>query len=206
VTRSSLVVVKVGGSLFDWPELPRRMTAYIDARRAAEREERMVLIAGGGPAADLVRVLDQTHGFGDEIAHRLALHALDFTTILLAAFVPGTIAVERVDALRAIWASGSIPVLAPRSVLSEIARSGQDSLPASWDVTSDTIAARIALHLAADRLILLKSAPLPAGTDRQEAARLGLVDPMLPVVARALPHVEYMNLREQSSQPHLLPP
>jgi 5-(aminomethyl)-3-furanmethanol phosphate kinase len=204
--RSSPVVVKVGGSLFDWPELPRRITAFIDALRAAEREERIVLIAGGGPAADMVRALDRIHGLGDETAHRLALHALDFTTILLAALVPATIAVERIDALNAVWATGSIPVLAPRAVLSEIDRSGQDSLPASWDVTSDTIAARIALHLAADRLILLKSAPLPSGAARQDAARLGLVDPMLPVVAQTLPRVEYMNLRERASQPHLLPP
>jgi aspartokinase-like uncharacterized kinase len=203
--RSSLAVVKVGGSLFDWPELPRRMTAFIDARRAAEREEQMVLIAGGGPVADAVRVLDRIHGLGNETAHRVALHALDFTTFLLAALVPGTVAVERIDALRAVWAAGSIPVLAPRAVLSEIDRSGQDALPASWDVTSDTIAARIASHLAADRLILLKSAPLPSGAARQDAARLGLVDPMLPVVAQALPRVEYMNLREQTSQPHLLP-
>ena len=72
-------------------------------------------------------------------------------------------------------------------------------------MTSDTIAAWIALHLAADRLILLKSAPLPVGADRREAARLGLVDPMLPLVARPLQRVEYLNLRERASQPRLLP-
>ena len=53
MTRSSLTVIKVGGSLFDWPELPRRLTELIDARQAADRDERLVLIAGGGAAADL---------------------------------------------------------------------------------------------------------------------------------------------------------
>ena len=85
MTRSSLTVIKVGGSLFDWPELPRRMTDFLDARKAVDRDERMVLIAGGGPAADVVRALDRIHGLGDQTAHRLALHAMDLTAIILAA-------------------------------------------------------------------------------------------------------------------------
>ena len=144
--RSSLTVIKVGGSLFDWPELPRRLTELIDARKAADREERLVLIAGGGPAADMVRALDRIHGLGDQTAHRLALHAMDLTAIILAELLPGTVAVDHVDALRTVWSAGSIPVLAPRLTLDEIERSGQASLPASWDVTSDTIAAWIAVH------------------------------------------------------------
>ena len=76
----------------------------------------------------------------------------------------------------------------------------------SWDTTSDSIAARIALHLAADRLILLKSAQLPAGTVRHEAARLGLVDPIFPTAARSLVLVEYVNLREDFVALQPLPP
>ena len=90
------------------------MTEFLDARQAADRDERMVLIAGGGPAADLVRALDRIHGLGDETAHRLALHAMDLTAIILAELLPGTVAVDRLDALAAVWAAGSIPVLAPR--------------------------------------------------------------------------------------------
>ena len=138
-------------------------------------------------------------------AHRLALHAMDLTAIILAELLPGTVPVRNLDTLRAVCSAGSIPVLAPRLILDEIERSGRDGLSASWDVTSDTIAAWMALHIGADRLILLKSAPLPLGTTRLEAARLGLVDPMLPIVAEPLPRVEYLNLREQACQPRLLP-
>ena len=84
MTRSSLTVIKVGGSLFDWPELPRRLTEMIDAHQAAHREEHLVLIAGGGPAADVVRALDRVHDLGDRRAHRLALHVMDLTAIILA--------------------------------------------------------------------------------------------------------------------------
>ena len=61
------------------------MTEFLDGRKAVDRDERIVLIAGGGPAADMVRGLDRIHGLGDETAHRLALHAMDLTAIVLAA-------------------------------------------------------------------------------------------------------------------------
>jgi aspartokinase-like uncharacterized kinase len=206
VTPPTLAVFKVGGSLFDWPELPHRLTAFLDARRAILPGERTVLIAGGGPAADLVRALDRIHGLGDLSAHQLALHALDLTAILLAALVPGSIVVDRIELLPDAWNARSIPILAPRHTLSEIDRRERDPLEASWDVTSDAIAARIAGHLEAQCLVLLKSAPLPPAATRRDAARLGLVDPMLPAVARSLARVEYLNLRETLVDPQLLPP
>jgi 5-(aminomethyl)-3-furanmethanol phosphate kinase len=208
VTRPGLAVIKVGGSLLDWTELPRRLTEFLDSRRASTPAERTILIAGGGPAADLIRGLDRTHGLGDQTAHLLALHALDLTAILLAAILPGSFPVDRIEALSMAWDAGVVPILVPRPILSTIDRagSGLDPLPASWDVTSDTIAARIAVYLEAECLILLKSASLPVGTSRDDAARLGLVDPLLPVVSRALPRVAYLNLRGPAAEPDDLPP
>ena len=205
MTTSSLAILKVGGSLFRWPELPRRFAEMIEARRIVNRGERLALIAGGGPAADVIRDLDRIHGLGDPIAHRLALHAMDLTAVILAELLPGTVSVRSLDALNAVWSAGAIPVLAPRLVLEEMERSGEVGLPENWDVTSDTIAARWPMHMAADRLVLLKSTSLPPGTTRLEAARLGLVDRLLPIVARPLRQVEYLNLREPANQPRLLP-
>jgi aspartokinase-like uncharacterized kinase len=203
---SKLTIIKVGGSLFDWHELPARMAAFLVAGGAIKRAERTILIAGGGPVADVVRRLDRIHGVGDVVAHRLALEALDLTALFLASLIPGAVLVDGSENLVSTWNSGYSPVLSPRQILIEFEQSGKGSLPATWDVTSDSIAARIAVHLRADRLVLLKSASVPAGTSREDAARLGLVDPMLPVVARALPRVEYLNLRELTAQPQLLPP
>jgi 5-(aminomethyl)-3-furanmethanol phosphate kinase len=208
VKRPSLTVIKVGGSLLDWRELPGRLTDFLDGRRASMPAERMVLIAGGGPAADLVRAIDRIHGLGDRTAHLLALHALDLTAILLAAILPGSSPVEQFEALSPAWDAGVVPILAPRSILSVIDRpeSGFDPLPASWDVTSDTIAAQIAVYLEAESLILLKSASLPVGASRDTAARLGWVDPIFPVAARALPRVAYLNLRDPAAELKDLPP
>jgi hypothetical protein len=192
-------VLKVGGSLLDWPELPARLPGWLEARRSSHPDERFVLIAGGGPAADLVRVLDGVHDLGDATAHELAIQALSFTARILVALLLGATLVDRLETLGSVWSDGGLPVLIPGAVLAEIEQPGQECLPPSWDVTSDSIAARIAVHLDADRLILLKSASLPAGTRRAEASLRGWVDPMFPHVARGLRCVEYLNLREPAA-------
>ncbi len=198
---ASLAVIKVGGSLLDWPQLPERLTAFLGAGHEASRADRTVLIVGGGRAVDVIRTLDVIHRLGERTAHELALHALDLTAAILAALVPGSIVVDRMVSLFEAWEGTLFPILAPRRVLDEIERSSIDPLPASWEVTSDTIAARIAVHLEAQCLVLLKSAALPPSMTLDDAARHGLVDLMLPLAARSLPRVEYVNLRDPSVQP-----
>ena len=191
-----VVVIKVGGSLLDWPELPGRLAAFLDALRNQDRAQRFLLIAGGGAAADLVRSMDRAHGLGDERAHWLAIRAMDFTADMLATLLPGAVVVSRPEELCSIWNLGKSPVLAPRRMLAEIDARGPDPLPASWDVTSDSIAARVAVLVQASRLILLKSQGVPRATTCDEAVRLGLVDPMFPAIARELEAVEMVCLRE----------
>jgi aspartokinase-like uncharacterized kinase len=199
-------VIKVGGSLLDWPELSRRLGTFLGTWRGAQDQigPGILLIAGGGPAGDLIRMMDRIHGLGDAAAHRLALHALDLSAQLLASLLPGSVFVDRPDELSAVWDRHEIPILAPRRFLEEVDERGPDPLPASWDVTTDSIAARIAIRLEATRLVLLKSAKLPAGINRQQAARLGLVDRMFPLVARELKIVQYVCLREPELTPQLL--
>jgi 5-(aminomethyl)-3-furanmethanol phosphate kinase len=205
MTRRALAIVKVGGSLFDWPAFPGRLRDYLEMRQESEGTEHTILIAGGGPAADWIRSLDQIHGLGDVTADRLALHALDLTAAFLAEVVPGSIIVDRLEMLEAVCNSQSNMVLTPRLALAEIERCGANPHRASWDVTSDAIAARIAAHLAARSLVLLKSASLPEGATRQDAATLGLVDPMLPSAAYSVSQVEYVNLRAHPLERRLLP-
>jgi 5-(aminomethyl)-3-furanmethanol phosphate kinase len=205
MTRRALIVVKVGGSLFEWAEFPSRLAAYLETRRDTDGAEHAVLIAGGGRAADWIRSLDQIHGLGDVAADRLAVRTLDLTAAFLAELLPGSILVDRLEMLEAARHSQSITILSPRRVLPEIERCGGNPLRASWDVTSDTIAARIAVHLEARSLVLLKSVPLPEGFTRQDAATVGLVDPALPSVSCAISQVEYVNLRSHPLESRPLP-
>jgi aspartokinase-like uncharacterized kinase len=187
------VVIKVGGSLFDWPELPRRLSDYLDERQAMGQH--VILLAGGGSAADFIRELDRTFALGDLAAHRLALRSLDLTAHVLAALVPGVDVVDEPAAAAVVWKRHRIPVLAPYRFLDEQDSRSPDGLPPSWDATSDTIAARVSVHVGSVELVLLKSAPLPPGTNRSDAARLGLVDRLFPKVSRDLERVVYVNLR-----------
>lgn len=188
---SNLTVVKVGGSLFDLDDLPRRLHETL-----ARLGPRVVLIAGGGKAVDVVRELDQRHGLGDQTAHDLALIGLDFTAALLAAVTPASALVSRPSELEPCWNRALTPVLKPGAFLDLLDRPRPDALPASWRITSDSIAARVAVILAADRLVLLKSAAAIEGTSRAAASRLGLVDPCFPEAARSINIVSCVNLRD----------
>ncbi len=77
-------------------------------------------------------------------------------------------------------------------------RTGQILLPHTWSATSDSVAARAAVVLRAQRLVLLKSVTLPAGLDWDEASRQGFVDPIFPQILRQATHpleVVAVNLR-----------
>jgi aspartokinase-like uncharacterized kinase len=191
-------VIKVGGSLLDWSELPTRLLADLEARGGARAG--LLLIAGGGPAADVIRALDQTHGLGATQAHRLAIRSLDLTAHVLAAIVPGLVVLEDMTGPADAWDAGRFPVLVPRPFLESEERDASTALPHGWHVTSDTIAARIASRIGARCLVLLKSASLPNGADVHEAAKIGLVDAAFPNEARRPPRVYLRDLRDPDSR------
>jgi hypothetical protein len=68
------------------------------------------------------------------------------------------------------------------------------SLPHSWAVTSDSLAARVAQVGGAHRLILLKSVDVPAGVSWPEAAARGWVDEYFPQAVSGLT-IEIVNFR-----------
>ncbi|MBY0461276.1 MAG: hypothetical protein K2V38_28460 [Gemmataceae bacterium] len=168
-----MIVVKVGGSLFDHPALGPTLREYLESLRPAE----VLLVVGGGAVADAVRDLDRLHGLGEESAHWVALRSLGVT----AAFV------ERL-------LGGGALLDAHAFALADEARPG--ALPHSWDVTTDSIAARVAGVYCAERLVLLKSRDIPPGTPWTVASREGWVDAHFPHVAQTLGcPVEVVNFR-----------
>jgi aspartokinase-like uncharacterized kinase len=185
-----LTVAKVGGSLYDWPDLGPRLRQWLAERRS----ETVVLVPGGGGMADVIRDLDRRHGLGEERAHWLALRALSLNAHFLADLLPGA---RVIDDLEALPCQTGVWILDPHAFAraDECRHSAGECLPHHWDATSDSVAARVARVLGARRLILLKSISVGADHDWTEAARRGLVDPLF---ARLLPpglEVEAVNLR-----------
>lgn len=167
------VVVKVGGSLYDLPDLGPRLGQWLSELDTSN----VVLVPGGGPAADVVHDLDRRHGLGEEAAHWLALHALilnaHFLARLLTAKKPVVTGEEA--ALPALWRQGKLPIL-DAYAFSQADDHQPERLPHRWEVTSDSVAARLAMVTQARRLILLKSVAIPPHLDWQEAGTQGFVD------------------------------
>ena len=184
------LIVKVGGSLYDLPDLGPRLRAWL----ALQATRRIVLFPGGGAAADWIRHVDSLAQLGEERSHWLALRALTLTAHVLAARLPGATVIEDLNEREAAWRRGLVPVLDPHA----FARADEhraDHLPHSWDVTSDSLAARAAIVAVCPELILLKSRDLPTDDDWTAAARLGLVDAAFPLASASL-RVLVVNFRQ----------
>lgn len=187
------IVVKIGGSLFDWPELKPRLQQFL----ASLGERFIILFPGGGRAADVVREFDRIHQFGDEPSHWLALRALTLTGYFLAKLLEVQM-VEGLNAARSAFRRTKITVIDPYR-FAQGDESRPEHLPHCWDATSDSLAARVAHVAEAERLILLKSTSIPADMSWAECAKKDFVDPFFaPTVAGAKFKVECVNLREWS--------
>jgi aspartokinase-like uncharacterized kinase len=185
-----LTVFKIGGSLFDFPELPE----VIEQILAQRRESAALLLAGGGAAADVVRDWDRVHQFGEAAAHELALEAMDLAASLLARFFPDARLVRSEQQARTAANDGVLAILCASCFLKAAEAQGHAPLEHSWRVTSDSIAAWTARVLAAE-LVLVKSVPVPHAMTIAAAADAGLVDERMHAFAANLPTIGWVNAR-----------
>lgn len=215
-----MIVVKVGGSLYDSPGLGPALRAFVESLVPAE----VLLVPGGGAAADAVRELDRTHALGEEAAHWLALRALSVTAAFLRALggplppppSPGTRG--GVEPIAGTQAEGEPPAVLGSSLpmrwagkgtrvldcfafaLEDESRPG--ALPHTWSVTTDSIAARAAVVFRAERLVLLKSVDVPPGAPWEQVAANGWVDEHFPRIAKTLPcPIDVVNFRSKFGAP-----
>ena len=140
-----LTVVKVGGGIGD-DALPGLCAALGELGR----RHALLVVPGGAHFADAVRDADRRFGLSAEASHRMAILGMEQYGWLLSELIPET---------RVLLPAG-LPL---------------DELPASWQVTSDSIAAWVADRVGAERLVLLEGGrrPVPRGRRRVPADALG---------------------------------
>ncbi len=167
---SASCVVKIGGSFFKRPDWPAVTTSLL-------REiHQPLIVVGGGSLVNGLRAIDAVSPRPAQLMHELAIDAMTITARLVA------------DAL-------GLPLVATTqgttSAVLDVAawlREANPSLdlPASWDVTSDSLAAAAAV--AGHRsLLLAKAAPPPTGaTTLKLLAAAGWVDAYFPTAAADL--------------------
>jgi aspartokinase-like uncharacterized kinase len=163
-----LTVVKLGGSFAFSPELP----AWLEALAACAG--RVVVVPGGGPFADAVRDAQAKMGFGEAAAHRMALMAMEQFGSALTSLGPGYVMAASLGAIAHAAHAHQVPVWSPLPMALEAA-----DLPASWDVTADSLAAWLAARLGSRRVLFVKQIlPPTASLDALMAA--GVLDRFLP--------------------------
>jgi len=164
-------VVKLGGSLADYPDdLRRWLKALAEAGKG-----RMVIVPGGSFFADWVRGAQKQWGFDDAAAHAMGLRAMEQYGLMLCGMQKDLIPTRTEVEIRKALQENQVPVWLPVQTLAS------EDLPPSWDVTSDSLAAWLARRLGAERLVLVKSCALPKGeTAMAELSRKGIVDAAFP--------------------------
>jgi aspartokinase-like uncharacterized kinase len=144
-----LTVVKVGGGLAReaGPGALRRLCHAIGEVGARYP---LLVVPGGAGFADAVREHDSRFGLQPATSHRMAILAMDQFGWLLSDLIPGGITCTDLAAAETVTDASHTPILLPAALLAS------DPLPASWEVTSDSIAAWVAGGGHAARLVLVK--------------------------------------------------
>jgi dihydroneopterin aldolase len=165
-----LIVVKLGGSHVG----SRCLAEWLDVLSGCAG--RAILVPGGGPFADAVRAAQAKMGFDDRAAHHMALLAMEQFGCALASLRPGLCAVGSLAAIRKTLRAGEVPIWSPAAMALRAA-----DVPASWEVTSDSLAAWLAGRLGAKRLLLVKHGDFSGHTvQASDLAARGIVDPAFP--------------------------
>ncbi len=161
-------VVKLGGSLGKDASLKgwlRNLAEYGGGK--------VVIVPGGGRLADQVRVLQRRWKIDERTCHRMAILAMHQYGLLFLG-LEARLELSRTEEIKGALNLGKTVVWLP-----EIAELDRDGVPASWAVTSDSLAAWLAGKLHAERLVLVKS-KTPEGLDPILLRETGLVDNAFP--------------------------
>jgi len=137
-------VIKLGGSLSN-------SSALVDClQQISLAKEKIVIVAGGGAFADQVRIAQQHWCFDDKTAHAMALLAMQQSAYLFKSLE------AKFELAHSV--SQCTHFFQPCIWLPDINELNQANIKASWDITSDSLAAWLATQLNADKLTLVKAA------------------------------------------------
>ena len=160
-------IIKIGGSLETASGLRPLLALLADYGHTG-----IIIVPGGGRFAERVREEERVTGMDDAAAHCLAIRAMEQYGALLCGMEPRLYPVANVSEITG--AAATVPVWFPAEALDT-----QADIPASWQVTSDSLALWFAAKINAAGLILIKSVPSSTNDVRALAAS-GYLDEYFP--------------------------
>jgi aspartokinase-like uncharacterized kinase len=133
-------------------------------------KRRLAVVPGGGRFAEAVREEQRREGFSDRSAHRMAILAMHQMAELYFEMQPGLAAAETIEEIERTSGEGRVPVWLPYRMAAHEA-----GIPEDWSITSDGLAAWLAVRLRAD-VALVKSCPVDPVASASGLAESGVVD------------------------------
>lgn len=192
-------VVKLGGSLLTTAELRERFDGWV----ARQSPARTILVVGGGELVEAIRQINRVHRLDSTSTHWLAVRAMKITARLAAELLERPLETK----YESLAGHREEVVVFDVWTFLESMEPQLDGvqLPSNWDVTSDSIAARVAQATSAVELVLLKSKLPNRGATIVEAARSGYVDAHFPRAAKGLARVRFVDLSRSDLEEVELP-
>ncbi len=135
-------VIKLGGSLLNAEKMLMCLQHILNT------DEQTVVVCGGGDFADQVRQAQEKWHFSDVTAHEMAILAMKQNAMMLQNLQPEFTIETTISTIKnhlfSIWSPDINELKAAK-------------IPASWEMTSDSLAAWLATKLDAEKLIVVKS-------------------------------------------------
>ena len=172
------IVIKIGGSFINTAKRKKlkEIVKVIENQAAAAKNIKLIIVNGGGKAADLVRQFDNVCKIAPKNAHFAAISAVELNAYLLSDFFS-----EFSFFSQNLSLNKKINIFLPLDYYKEI-----DPLPNSWQVTSDTMALETAKRFKVDKLILLKQKELLknkfSSSRADKLSEAGIIDEYFPIL------------------------
>ena len=160
-----MIIVKLGGSLYNTPKLK----CWLTMLDAYAKQQPVIIVPGGGPFANQVRDAQQLHHFNDSYAHHMAILAMAQFGLLIKGITPNC-QLFYFPTDRAASPKGLSVWLPNKALLS------QTEIMHSWTVTSDSLALWLADKLNAEQLILVKQNHDSGNRSITELSKLDVLD------------------------------
>ncbi len=157
-------VIKVGGSLANNGALGQCLEKI-----ATQSIPDTLIVPGGGLFAEQVRQAQTQWLFDDEAAHQMAILSMQQMALLYKSLQPDWQIISS-------WADLYTHSELVRIWSPAVAELNKENIPATWGMTSDSLAAWVAGKINAQELIVLKSTEVSSKQDITEIQKAGIVD------------------------------
>ena len=188
-------IIKLGGSLAKGIELKNWLRLI-----AEQGHGKLVIVPGGGVFADCVRQEQKRLDLHETIAHEMAVQAMKQMALVFQGLQPDLVIADSIEQMHQDLSKNKVVIWSP-----DIEWLNNQQIPATWNISSDSLAAILASRLDAERLILIKSAAISENTTISQWITQGVIDKAFcEYTANAIFNISVLNKYDLNSMLGLL--